>query len=318
MLMKYTKQIKIKDVVLPSNLILAPMAGFTDMAFRKMCNEFGTGLVYTEMVSAKALSYKNKKTEDLLANYENCHPVAVQIFGHDPKVMAEVIASGVLDKFDIIDINMGCPAPKIVKNGDGSALLKNLALAREIISSCVAATNKPITVKFRIGYNADENIAVKFAKMCEEAGASAITVHGRTTEQGYSGVPNYEAIKQVKEAVNIPVFANGNVVDKESFERVMEYTKADGVMIGRAALGSPEIFEEILTNNNVKVNKLEQIKFHYNSLLNVLPERAVVLYMRAHLAHYLKGKFKNSKVLVELIKQEKHSEIMRILEEYFV
>ena len=174
----------IKNVMLKSNIILAPMAGYTDLAFRKLCQDFGAGLTCTEMVSSKALHYKNKKTEDLLQTLAGESPKAVQIFGHEPKIMAEACANPLLEKFDIIDINMGCPAKKITSNSDGSALLKNIELAREIISACVKATNKPITVKFRIGYNDGENIAARFAKMCEEAGASAITVHGRTTSQG--------------------------------------------------------------------------------------------------------------------------------------
>ena len=264
--------LKIKNVELKSNLILAPMAGLSDVAFRNMCLKFGAGLVCTEMVSAKALSYKNKKTEDLLITLDDEVPKAVQIFGHEPEVMAEAVKNPLLAKFDIIDINMGCPAPKIVKNGDGSALLKNFDLAEQIISACVNATDKPITVKFRIGFDEGENIAVDFARMCEKAGAAAITVHGRTTKQGYSGIVNYEAIKQVKQAVNIPVFANGNCETREDYENILKITGADGIMIGRASLGSPEIFEEILTGKKSNVNKFEQIKYHYETLMKFYPE----------------------------------------------
>lgn len=305
--------LKIKNVELKSNLILAPMAGLSDVAFRNMCLKFGAGLVCTEMVSAKALSYKSKKTEDLLITLDDEVPKAVQIFGHEPEVMAEAVKNPLLAKFDIIDINMGCPAPKIVKNGDGSALLKNFDLAEQIISACVNATDKPITVKFRIGFDEDENIAVDFAKMCEKAGAAAITVHGRTTKQGYSGIVNYEAIKQVKQAVNIPVFANGNCETREDYENILKITGADGIMIGRASLGSPEIFEEILTGKKSNVNKFEQIKYHYETLMKFFPEKAVVLSMRTHLANYLKKEYKNTKLLIELLKMNSYSEIIEKL-----
>lgn len=305
--------LKIKNVELKSNLILAPMAGLSDVAFRNMCLKFGAGLVCTEMVSAKALSYKNKKTEDLLITLDDEIPKAVQIFGHEPEVMAEAVKNPLLAKFDIIDINMGCPAPKIVKNGDGSALLKNFDLAEQIISACVNATDKPITVKFRLGFDEGENIAVDFARMCEKAGAAAITVHGRTTKQGYSGIVDYEAIKQVKQAVNIPVFANGNCETREDYENILKITGADGIMIGRASLGSPEIFEEILTGKRPNVNKFEQIKYHYETLMKFFPEKAVVLSMRTHLANYLKKEYKNTKLLIELLKMNSYSEIIEKL-----
>lgn len=308
----------IKNVELKSNLILAPMAGFSDVAFRNLCLKYGAGLVCTEMVSSKALSYKNKKTEDLLVTLDDESPKAVQIFGHEPEIMAEAVKNPLLQKFDIIDINMGCPAPKITKNGDGSSLLKNIELAMEIIKACVAATDKPVTVKFRIGYDAGQDIAVQFAKMCEEAGAAAITVHGRTTAQGYSGMPDYEAIKRVKEAVSIPVFANGNCTSREDYLNILNQTKADGVMIGRASLGKPEIFEEILTGKEVEVNKLEQIKWHYETLLKFFPEKFVVLSMRSHLACYLKGRNKNTKALLELMKQTKYVDVMQILTKNFM
>lgn len=310
--------LKIKNVELKSNLILAPMAGLSDVAFRNMCLKFGAGLVCTEMVSAKALSYKSKKTEDLLITLDDEVPKAVQIFGHEPEVMAEAVKNPLLAKFDIIDINMGCPAPKIVKNGDGSALLKNFDLVEQIISACVNATDKPITVKFRIGFDEDENIAVDFAKMCEKAGAAAITVHGRTTKQGYSGIVNYEAIKQVKQAVNIPVFANGNCETREDYENILKITGADGIMIGRASLGSPEIFEEILTGKKPDVNKFEQIKYHYETLMKFFPEKAVVLSMRTHLANYLKKEYKNTKLLIELLKMNSYSEIIEKLRQNMV
>lgn len=307
------KSVFIKNVELKSNLILAPMAGFTDLAFRLSCKNFGAGLTVTEMVSAKALSYANKKTEDLLLSLEGESPKAVQIFGHEPEVMAQACKNPLLQKFDIIDINMGCPAPKIISNSDGSALLKNIELAREIIKACVKATEKPITVKFRIGFFDDQIVALEFARMCEEAGASAITVHGRTTKQGYSGMVNYDVIRAVKEAVSIPVFANGDCRSREDYEKILQITKADGIMIGRASLGRPEIFEEILTGKGVKIDKFEQIKWHYQTMMKYYPERYVVLYMRSHLAQYLKGERKNSKALVEILKLDKYDDILAYL-----
>ena len=303
----------IKNVELKSNLILAPMAGYTDLAFRKMCHDYGAGLTCTEMVSAKALHYKNKKTEDLLLTLEGETPKAVQIFGHEPEIMAEAVQNPLLQKFDIIDINMGCPAPKIYTNGDGSALLENVDLAEEIIKACVAATTKPITVKFRIGHNENSIVAVEFAKMCERAGAAAITVHGRTKVQGYSGQVDYDIIKQVKDAVKIPVFANGDCRSKADYDNILKITGADGVMLGRASFGSPEIFEEILTGKKPDVDKLEQIKFHYETMLKYYAENYVVKFMRSHLACYLSGKYKNSQALVKLIKMEKYSEIAEFL-----
>lgn len=302
-------KVKIKDVELESNVILAPMAGYTDLAFRHMCLNAGAGLVCTEMVSCKALHYKNKKTEELLKSFVSDRPTAVQLFGHEPEIMAEAVRNSLIQKFDIIDINMGCPARKIISNGDGSALLKDINLAREIIEVCVKATNKPITVKFRIGFDKDEDIAVEFAKMCEEAGASAITVHGRTTSQGYAGSVDYDVIKRVKDAVNIPVFANGDCRSKEDFDRILQITGADGVAIGRASIGSPEIFSEI-TGREFNMAKLEQLQFHYETLIDIYGERFAVKYMRSHLAGYLSKRYKNSELLVKLLKMEKYSEIL--------
>lgn len=301
-----------KDVELKSNLILAPMAGFTDVAFRHMCLKFGAGLVCTEMVSSKALHYKNKKTEELLVSFDSDRPTAVQIFGHEPEIMAEAVKNPLLEKFDVIDINMGCPARKIISNGDGSALLNDIELSRQIIEACTNATQKPVTVKFRIGYQDDKIIAVEFAKMCEEAGAAAITVHGRTTSQGYAGKVDYETIRKVKEAVSIPVFANGDCRTKEDYENILKITGADGIAIGRGAVGKPEVFADML-GIGYEVDKLKQIKFHYETLMEFFPEKYVVKYMRSHLAGYLSGKYKNSTALVSLLKMEKYSEIVEFL-----
>ena len=302
----------IKNVELKSNLILAPMAGYTDIAFRHMCLEYGAGLVCTEMVSSKALHYKNKKTEELLVSFESDKPTAVQIFGHEPDIMAEAVQNPLLSKFDVIDINMGCPARKIISNGDGSALLNDIELARQIIEACVKATNKPVTVKFRIGYSDDKIIAVQFAKMCEEAGAAAITVHGRTTSQGYAGKVDYETIRLVKETVSIPVFANGDCRTKEDYENILKLTGADGIAVGRGAVGKPEVFSQML-GFEYSENKLEQIRFHYETLMKFFPEKYVVKYMRSHLAGYLSGRYKNTTALVSVLKMEKYSEIIEFL-----
>jgi nifR3 family TIM-barrel protein len=307
----------LKDVELKSNLILAPMAGFTDVAFRHKCLEYGAGLVCTEMVSSKALHYKNQKTEELLASFDSDRPTAVQIFGHEPEIMAEAVRNPLLQKFDVIDINMGCPARKIISNSDGSALLNDIELSRQIIEACVKATNKPVTVKFRIGYHDDKIVAVEFAKMCEEAGVAAITVHGRTTSQGYAGKVDYETIRKVKESVLIPVFANGDCRTKEDYENILKITGADGIAIGRGAVGKPEVFSQML-GLDYEVDKLEQIKYHYETLMEFFPEKYVVKYMRSHLAGYLSGKYKNSAALVSLLKMEKYSEIVEFLSKIIV
>jgi len=306
---------KIKNVQTRSDIFLAPMAGVTDEGFRKLCVDYGAGLTYTEMVSAKALYKNSKKTLKLLRVAENENPIAVQLFGHEPEVFYEVIKSGVLDKFDIIDINMGCPAPKIVKNGDGSVLLRNMDLARQIIEKCVSATDKPITVKFRMGYYENQNVAVEFAKMCEEAGASAITIHGRTKEQMYSGRANYDVIKDVVSAVKIPVIGNGDVVDKSSYEQMLK-TGVAAVMIGRGALGNPELFSELLGKPQ-KVNKLQQIKEHYEILQQSIEEKYLVQLFKKHLLWYVSG-FKNSVAIKRsIVLLNNFEEIYAILEEFF-
>ena len=279
---------KIKDIEFKNNILLAPMAGVTDVAFRSICIDFGADAGVTEMISAKALTYNNKKTEDLLITAPNEHIKIAQIFGSDPVAMAEVCASNYLEKFDIIDINMGCPAPKIVGNGEGSFLMTNLDLARSIIEACVKATTKPITVKFRSGFDNDHINAVQFAKMCENAGASAITIHGRTRTQQYSGKVDLDIIKQVKESVKIPVIASGDVVDKESFEHTLKYTGCDAIMIGRGALGNPFVFADIIGKNYQK-DKFEVVSKHIQLLKKYYPMSFISGHIRKHLLWYLKG-----------------------------
>lgn len=235
---------QIGKVNINGRLALAPMAGVTDLAFRRICREHGAALTVTEMVSAKALCYKDKKTPRLLELSGDEHPAAAQIFGHEPDTMAEG-ARIALERSgcDIIDINMGCPAPKIVNNGDGSALMRDPALAAQVIEAVVRAVDVPVTVKFRKGWDEKSVNCVEFAKMAEQAGAAAITLHGRTRAQQYSGTADWDAIRDVRQAVSIPVFANGDVAEPEDAARILAHTGADGVMIGRGALGDPWLFE---------------------------------------------------------------------------
>jgi tRNA-dihydrouridine synthase B len=276
---------KIKNVEIEPNIILAPMAGVTDVAFRELCKHFGAGLTTTEMVSVKALLFGNKKTLELLRTFEGESPCAVQIFGHEPKDFAKLLLSGVLDKFDIIDINMGCPAPKIVKNGDGSALLKNLDLAEEIVRVCVASTEKPITVKIRKGFFATDDVLVELAKRLERAGASAITVHPRTQAQGYSGLVDPNDIKKVKDAVKIPVIANGDIVDKCSYEKMLQ-TGCDAVMIGRRAVGQPQIFATLL-GKKVGETSLEIAKLHLKILKKYFDDNYILKTFKRHAFSYV-------------------------------
>ncbi len=286
---------KIKDIEFKNNIILAPMAGVTDMAFRSICIDFGADAGVTEMISAKALMYNNQKTIDLLKTAPNEKIKIVQLFGSDPDIMASACKHPEIQKFDIIDINMGCPAPKIVNNHEGSFLMTNIDLASKIIKSCVSATDKPITVKFRSGYDSNNINAIEFAKMCEKAGASAITIHARTRTQMYSGQVDLDMVKRVKESVKIPVIASGDIVDRESYLRTLEYTHVDAVMIGRGALGNPQIFSEIL-GMQPKVNKMDIIKKHINMLLENYPESFVNGHIRKHLLWYLKGEYNATEI----------------------
>lgn len=276
---------KIGNVEIDGNLFLAPMAGVTDLAMRSLAREFGASLSYTEMISAKGLIYKSAKTEHMLKCLDNENPKAVQIFGNDPEIMAQACLHPLIQHFDIIDINMGCPAPKIVRNGEGSALMENFELASEIIKRCVAVSNKPITVKFRKGFIND--CAVEFAKMCERSGASAITIHGRTKQEMYGGKVDYEVIKKVKNSVSIPVFGSGDVVDEETFIKMKE-TGVDAIMIGRGSLGRVWIFSE-LAQKTVKYNRYEVAKKHVELLRRFYPENFLVKYMRKHLLWYCAG-----------------------------
>lgn len=305
---------KIGDIELKNNLILGPMAGVTDVGFRSLAIKYGADYAECEMVSAKALKYNNKNTLDLLVT-ESCENIKVaQIFGSDPVIMSNIVKSKYLDKFDIIDINMGCPAPKIVKNGDGSALMRNIDLAYEVVSACAKATTKPITVKFRAGWEDNIN-AVEFAKMCERAGAKAITIHPRTREQFYAGKADLELIKQVKNAVKIPVIGNGDVMDIDSYRAMLD-TGVDAVMVARGALGNPEIFAKLL-GKDVNVDKLADIKEHIAILRKYYPEELVTKTMRKHILWYLKGYHNCTEIKNQVVREKNLDDVLKILEKFF-
>ena len=238
-------RLKIGTVTLDNNVILAPMAGVTDLPFRLLCREQGCGMVVTEMVSAKAILYKNKNTKELLTVRSEERPAAVQLFGSDPEIMAEIAAQIEDGPYDVIDVNMGCPVPKIVNNGEGSALMKDPKRAEAVLSAMVRAVKKPVTVKFRKGFNDESVNAVEFAKMAESCGVAAVAVHGRTREQYYSGTADWDIIRRVKEAVKIPVIGNGDVFTPEDAGRLLEQTGCDGIMVARGAKGNPWIFHRI-------------------------------------------------------------------------
>lgn len=307
---------KIGNIVLKNNLILAPMAGVTDIAFRSLCVDCGADYAVTEMVSIRALEYHNEKTLELLRTEDNEAIKVVQLFGNDPDIFAKVIKMPELQKFDIIDINMGCPTPKIVNNGAGSSLMKDMALAKSIIESCVSATDKPITVKFRSGWDNDSINCIEFAKMCESAGAKAITIHARTREQFYSGKSDWDMVAKLKQSVNIPVILSGDVVDKDTYLEAVERTGCDAVMIGRGALGNPAVFSEILGLNNTK-STLDFVKKHIEILQKYYSDNLIVHYMRKHFLWYLKN-YRNAKnIKLEIIKLETLEEVISLLENFF-
>ncbi|MCI7795546.1 MAG: tRNA dihydrouridine synthase DusB [Lachnospiraceae bacterium] len=290
-------KLKIGNVTLENNVILAPMAGVTDLPYRVLCREQGCGLVCMEMVSAKAILYKNKNTKELLKVDDRERPVSLQLFGSDPKILSE-IAAGLEDgPYDIFDINMGCPVPKIVKNGEGSALMKNPALVEQILSAMVKAVKKPVTVKIRKGFDDASVNAVEIAKIAESCGVSAVAVHGRTREQYYSGKADWAVIRQVKEAVKIPVIGNGDVFSPEDAKRMVDETGCDGIMVARGAKGNPWIFREITEYLDTGVipdrPSVEEVKEmilrHGRMMIEFKGEMAGMREMRKHVAWYTAG-----------------------------
>ena len=290
-------KLKIGSVTLDNNLILAPMAGVTDLPFRLLCKEQGAGLICTEMISAKAIHFKNKNTESLMEIDERERPVSLQLFGSDPDLMADIAAQIEHRNFDILDINMGCPVPKVVNNGEGSALMKNPRLIHEIIHKVSGAIKKPVTVKFRKGFTEDCVNAVEIARIAQDAGAAAVAVHGRTREQYYSGKADWDIIRQVKEAVSIPVIGNGDVDSPEKAKQMQQETGCDGIMIGRAVRGNPWLFSRILhyqeTGELLPKPDIREVKEmmlrHARLQLEYKGEYTGMREMRKHVAWYTAG-----------------------------
>ena len=302
---------KIGNLTFNNPIFLAPMAGYTDVAFRSICEECGADMCYSEMVSAKGLYYGSEKTEGLLSFEDNTKYKAIQIFGNDSEVMAE-ICKRLSCKCHLIDINMGCPAPKIFKNGEGSALMNDFVTAEKVISACVKSSSVPVTVKFRLGVKQDNFVGVEFARMCERAGVSAITVHGRFTEQFYAGSVDYEKISQIVKAVSIPVIGSGDIVDEKSLEK-MRACGVQGVMIGRASIGNPQIFST-LNKKECKMTKLEAYKKHVQILRKYFSDDYIVKYMRKHLVGYLAGIEGVNKIKREVLVNCNLNEVMSIME----
>lgn len=306
----------IGNVKLNSNIVFAPIAGFSEVGFRHLCAKFGAGLTYTELVSAKGLVFGNKGTEELIATTPIQTPCAVQLFGSDPEFMYKASKDDRLKKFDIIDINMGCPVRKVFGNGDGSALMANPSLITEIVQAVSEGAKRPVTVKMRSGIEIGKPLAVECAIAAQKGGASAVTVHPRYREQYYSGDCDYSIIRDVKKAVDIPVIANGNITDAQSLENVRQITGADGFMIGRGALGRPYIFAE-LRGEKPEIDVKSLIYEHISVLREFMADFTVANVMKLQLCYYARGGKNAKAVRVEIGKAKSLDDIFAILETYF-
>ena len=315
---------KIGSVEIENPFVLAPMAGITDLPFRLLCKEQGAGLLYTEMVSAKAISYHNRNTVSLMETDPKEHPVALQLFGSEPELMGEVAKSIEDQPFDILDINMGCPVPKVVNNGEGSALLKDPALIRKIIKAVSGAVRKPVTAKMRIGFEGADVDPVEIARIMEDAGAAAIAVHGRTRQQYYSGRADWETIRRIKEAVSVPVIGNGDVDSPEKAEVMFRETGCDAVMIGRAVRGNPWIFREMnhyfATGELLPGPSLEELKEeilrHARMQIEKKGEYTGIREMRKHVAWYTAGMRHSAGIRRESNLISSYGELERLLERF--
>ena len=314
-------RLKIGTVELENNVMLGPMAGVTDLPFRVLCREQGAGLVCMEMVSAKAVLYGNRNTKELLAVSPLERPVSLQLFGSDPEILAEIAARLEDGPYDILDLNMGCPVPKVVKNGEGSALMKNPVLAERILSSMVKAVKKPMTVKIRKGFDDHSVNAVELAKIAEACGVAAVAVHGRTREQYYSGKADWEIIRQVKEAVSIPVIGNGDVTSGEKAIAMREQTGCDGVMIARGAQGNPWIFSELLEYERTgrlpdrpDVEEIKQTMLRHARLqIEYKGDFTGIREMRKHVAWYTKGLHGAARLRDQINQVESYAELENLL-----
>lgn len=307
---KLSQRIEFKGVV------FAPIAGYSDVGARKVSAMRGADMTYTEMVSAKGLVYGSEKTEDLLRTTESEKVKCVQIFGSEPYYISKAVEHKALAKFDVIDINMGCPVPKIVKNGEGSALLENIPLAQEVVKSARVA-GKPVTVKYRIGVRDNNIIAVDFGKAMQDAGASAITVHGRTREQMYSGKADWNEIAKVKRAVDIPVFVNGDIVDRKSYQEAMETTGCDGAMIARGALGNPKIFSDVKGINIEGYSLKQDILTHLQTMLEFHHPNFVACNFKKHLAYYCRGMRGQRQIKLDAYMCKSIDDIRGVIDRYF-